>query len=230
MNALKLKDVSTNIGEEQILKDISFTLKKEQVLALTGHNGSGKSTLLKTILRTLEKRKGTIQVIDKYDQDETLIQFKQEIAYLPEEPMLMSELTILQHFQLYGMSYHIPHAVWKKRVVSYLEQFELTDKANDYPTALSKGMRQKAQAICALLPDTPVLLVDEPFVGLDVYAIDFLVNELRRKKREGTGIILSTHQLDKLQDIADDFLMLHQGEVVETGTIEEFSTILRRSE
>lgn len=230
MKALELIDVATSIGDEEILKEISFTLHKGQVLALVGHNGAGKSTLLKTILRTLEKRRGSIQAMDRYSQDNALIQFKQQLAYLPEEPILMSELTMMQHFQLYGMSYQMPHDLWKERVFAYLEQFELTDKVNEYPAVLSKGMRQKTQAICALLPDAPILLIDEPFVGLDVHAIEFLVSELKRKKAEGVAIILCTHQLDMLFDLADDFLMLHQGEITETGTIEEFSTISRRSE
>src|SRR5699024_517355 len=124
-------------------------------------NGAGKSTLMKTIIGMIDKSDGKISILETYDQDKSLLSFKKHIAYLPEEPLLLTELTVMQHFQLYGMSYDIEESVLNEQIDRYVKGFDLTTKLQEYPESLSKGMRQKAQAICALLPRVPVLLIDE---------------------------------------------------------------------
>src|SRR5699024_11591096 len=104
---LSLKDVTTAIGKKKIIHNISFTLKKGEVLALLGHNGAGKSTLMKTILGTLRKESGTIIAQETIDQDVNLERYTRCFSYLPEELLLFTELTVMQHFQLYGLSYRV---------------------------------------------------------------------------------------------------------------------------
>lgn len=226
MNVLELNNVTVQLGKKTIVRDVSFSLKEGEVLALVGHNGAGKSTLMKTIMGVLEAIEGNL-TIQAYDQKEDLLAYKQNLAYLPEEPMLLTELTVMQHFQLYGKSYEIPEAIFNKRLAEYVKGFELTTKLDDFPEALSKGMRQKVQTICSLLPDVPVLLIDEPFMGLDIYAVDYLVTLMKEKVRNGTSILLTSHQLEQVKDLADGFLLLQNGEMVSSGLIEEFETITR---
>lgn len=88
-------------------------------------------------------------------------------------------------------------------------------------------MRQKVQTICALLPEVPVLLIDEPFMGLDIYAVEFLLKTIEEKVTHGTSILLTTHQLNQLQSLADRFILLEQGKVKSEGAIEQFDTITR---
>lgn len=145
MCVLKLQNVSTNIGGTTLLDDISFTMDASSVTALVGHNGAGKSTLIKTIMGVLEKSEGTITVNGTYRQDESFLTYKQQLSYLPEEPLLMTELTAMQHFQLYGMSYALDEQVLQERIRRYAAGFELEDKLDDYPEQLSKGMRQKSK-------------------------------------------------------------------------------------
>jgi len=128
---------------------------------------------------------------------------------------------------MYAMSYDMDEAVFESSIKTLVKEFELATKLYDYPEELSKGMRQKVQTICTLLPDVPLLLVDEPFMGLDIYAMDYLVDRLREKVAGGTSILLTTHQLEHVRDLADEFILLQQGEIVEAGLIDTFSSITR---
>lgn len=224
---LQIEGVAVEIDKTRLLDDISVTINRGEVLALVGHNGAGKSTLMRTVIGMTKKVSGKISVMESFDQDEQLLSFKKQICYLPEEPLLLTELTVMQHFQLYGMSYDINSDVLQKRITRFVEGFDLTTKLDEYPESLSKGMRQKTQAICALLPDVPILLIDEPFIGLDVYAIEFLLTIIKEKVDQGTSILLTTHQLDMLKDIADHYLLLQHGKMVRYGPIETFETIKR---
>lgn len=226
---LHVQQVSTVVKNSKLLDEISFTIDQGVITALVGHNGAGKSTLMKTILGELENSDGKI-AIKAFDQDKDFISFKQHISYLPEEPFLLAELTVMQHFQLYGMSYQLDEEELMWRIDRYVTGFELQDKLHEYPESLSKGMRQKVQTICALLPDTPLILIDEPFMGLDIYAIDYLELIMKEKARYGTSILITTHQLEQVKNIADHYLMLQQGKVQEEGRITDLNTITRRME
>ncbi|HLR03477.1 MAG TPA: ABC transporter ATP-binding protein [Virgibacillus sp.] len=228
MKMLEVDGIYTEIDQKVLLEDISFSIDSGSAMALVGHNGAGKSTLIKTILGILEKSKGTITV-NNHSIDESYIPYKEHISYLPEEPLLLTELTAMQHFQLYGLSYDLPEKILGERIDRYVKGFELEGKLDVYPESLSKGMRQKVQAICAFLPDIPLLLIDEPFMGLDVYAIDYMEQLIREKIDQGTSILLTTHQLDKVKRIAGSFIMLEQGKLIEEGRMEEFNTITRSS-
>lgn len=230
MIQFRVEDVTTILDRKKIIEQISFTVDKGEVLALVGHNGAGKSTLLKTIMTMLEKESGHISILEKYDQDEQLLSFKKRIAYLPEEPMLLPELTVMQHFQLYAMSYDIPERQFRQTLDRYIKGFDLVEATDVYPDELSKGMRQKAQAICALLPEVPVLLIDEPFMGLDIYAKQYIIQLMKEKVAAGTSLVLTTHQLELLEDFADSYVTLQAGKITEYGAIAEFETITRRTD
>src|SRR5690606_14269136 len=227
-NLLIVKNLEVAIKENKLLDNISFTLSEGSVVALVGHNGAGKSTLMKTIMGIQEKNDGEIIIDEKYNQDSNYLDYKKKIAFIPEEPLLMSELTAMQHFQLYGKSYQMEEDELKRRIERYVEGFELQGKLNEYPESLSKGMRQKVQTICAMLPDVPLLLIDEPFMGLDIYAVDYFEEILREKVACGTSILLTTHQIKRVKDLADHFILLQEGEIIHKGKIAEFETIKRR--
>ncbi|WP_404451189.1 ABC transporter ATP-binding protein [Virgibacillus necropolis] len=226
---LEVNNVRVDIGENRLLDDISFYIAPGTITALVGHNGAGKSTLMKTILGIMDKSSGQIVINEKFDLNENFLACKQSISYLPEEPLLLTELTVMQHFQLYGMSYGIAEKDLLKRVDHYVRNFELNDKLNEYPESLSKGMRQKVQTICALIPDTPIMLIDEPYMGLDVYAVDYFEEVMKEKAKNGTSILLTTHQLDRVKHFADEYIMLQRGAMLSKGPIADFQTIQRRS-
>lgn len=227
MLAFEVTGVKTKVHEKVLLDNISFTLEEGEVLALVGHNGAGKSTLMKTIMNVMEKQAGNIIIQEKYDQDEDLLAFKKHISYLPEEPLLLTELTVMQHFQLYSLSYNMKEEEFTAKLAKYVDGFGLTTKLDAYPEELSKGMRQKVQTICAFLPDVPLMLIDEPFMGLDVYAVDYFLTLLKEKIGTGMSIVLTTHQLEQVKDLAHTFLLLEDGKVKSTGDISDFTTITR---
>jgi ABC-2 type transport system ATP-binding protein len=227
---LEVSNLDVAINDTKLLNNISFTLDKGSVIALVGHNGAGKSTLMKTIMGIQDKTNGEITIDGEFNLDTSYLDYKKKIAFIPEEPLLMSELTAMQHFQLYGKSYQMEEMELKKRIGKYVEGFELQGKLNEYPESLSKGMRQKVQTICAMLPDVPLLLIDEPFMGLDIYAVDYFEEILKEKLASGASILLTTHQLKRVKDIADQFIMLQEGKILHKGQISEFETIRRRSE
>ncbi|WP_431802583.1 ABC transporter ATP-binding protein [Halobacillus andaensis] len=226
-SVLTINNCHISMRDEIVLSQITFEVQQGHITALVGHNGAGKSTLIKTIIGLLEKQSGAI-AINGIDQDGDFLEYKYQFSYIPEEPLLLNELTIFQHFQLYQKSYHIPDALFIDRIQTYTEAFELLDKLDEYPESLSKGMRQKAQTICALLPEVPLLLIDEPFMGLDVYAGTYLEQLLKERRDQGTSILLTTHQLDKVHNLADDFVMLKDGRISSAGSIDHFDQLDRR--
>ncbi|WP_058305792.1 ABC transporter ATP-binding protein [Gracilibacillus massiliensis] len=225
---LELKQVTVEIGKEQILDNINIKVPQGSIVGLIGHNGAGKSTVMKTIMGWQQKKEGSI-ILNQVNQDQSFIKFKKQLSYIPEEPFLLPELTTMQHFQLYGQSYQLAEDTFTDRAIRLAEQFEIADKMDEYPESLSKGMRQKVQTICALLPDVPLLLIDEPFMGLDIHASQDLQEILIEKSRNGTSILLTSHQLDKMEEMADSYIMLHKGKVEEEGSIKEFRSLSRRN-
>ncbi|AUJ25102.1 MULTISPECIES: ABC transporter ATP-binding protein [Virgibacillus] len=228
MKTLEVVELSVEIDQNLLIDHASFMLEEGTITALVGHNGAGKSTLLKAIVGMLSKSQGKIIFNEMYHQDDDFLTCKLLLAYLPEEPMLLTELTVMQHFQLYGMSYELAKNEMNQRIKEMVKGFELSDKLNEYPESLSKGMRQKVQTICALLPDTPLLLIDEPFMGLDIYAIDYFEQLMKEKVARGTTILVTTHQLDRMKGMADNYIMLQQGKIHSQGPIDQFVTIDRR--
>nr|WP_255639813.1 ABC transporter ATP-binding protein [Aquibacillus saliphilus] len=229
VEGLQLQDVTVSIRDDVILDQISFTVRPGTVTALIGHNGSGKSTIMKTILGWQEKKEGKVS-LHHIDQDDAFLTFKRDLSYIPEEPFLLSELTIMQHFQLYGQSYQVEEFQLSERINEFIKHMEIDDKLDQYPESLSKGMRQKVQAICALLPDVSLMLIDEPFMGLDVYASDYLQEKIVEKAKMGTTILLTSHQLDRIKDFADNYIMLQQGKIVDQGPISSLPELKRRFE
>ncbi|MDL4840136.1 ABC transporter ATP-binding protein [Aquibacillus rhizosphaerae] len=227
MSGLHVKGVTVTIKEDRILDNVSFSLEPGVITALVGHNGAGKSTLMKTILGWQEKKSGII-TLSGIDQDQHFISFKQNLSYIPEEPFLLSELTSMQHFQLYGQSYQIDEQKFNQLVEYYIGELEIKDKLHEFPESLSKGMRQKVQTICALLPDVDLLLIDEPFMGLDIYASEFLEKIIKEKAKQGTAILLTSHQLERVKELANQYLMLKQGRMIDQGVIGDFNVLKRR--
>lgn len=229
MNGLKVEDVSVVINKDTILDRVSFELESGITTALIGHNGAGKSTMMKTLIGWQHKKAGHI-ILNKLSQEKDFLTYKQNISYIPEEPFLLPELTAYQHFQLYGKSYGIEEQKLTGLIDYYIKELEIADKLHEYPESLSKGMRQKVQTICALLPEVPLLLIDEPFMGLDVYAADFLQDTIRKKTSQGAMVLLTSHQLDYIQTLADRYIMLSQGRIAEQGEMNSFHELTRRSE
>lgn len=221
---LKLENVTGGYVNLPVLKKVTFEVKNGELVGLIGLNGAGKSTTINEIIGLLTPYDGRIS-IDGVTLAENLVEYRQKIGFIPETPSLYEELTLREHLETVAMAYDIDVAEAMKRATPLLEIFRLTEKLDWFPTQFSKGMKQKVMIICALIVDPSLLIVDEPFLGLDPLAINDLMTLLADEKKKGTSILMSTHVLDSAEKMCDRFVILHKGEVRAQGTLTELREV-----
>lgn len=191
-----------------------------ELVGLIGLNGAGKSTTIKEIIGLLTPYQGTIALdgLQLQGQAET---YRKKIGFIPETPSLYEELTLKEHLEIVALAYDLDlEQVWE-RVERYLKIFRLDQKLDWFPVQFSKGMKQKVMIICALMVEPSLLIVDEPFLGLDPLAIQDLIDLLDEEKARGASILMSTHVLDSAEKMCDRFVVLHQGRIRAAGTLQE---------
>ncbi len=195
-------------------------MPNNQVVGLIGLNGAGKSTTIKHIIGLLTPQKGTI-TLDGVTLQSNPDQYRQKVAYVPETPVLYPELTLKEHLELTMMAYDLNvEETWVK-ANALLKRFRLDNKLDWFPVHFSKGMRQKVMIVNAFMTNADLFIIDEPFTGLDPLAIHDLLEIIAEKKAQGAAILMSTHILATAQQYADSFVLLNQGRVRTTGTLEE---------
>ena len=148
-------------------------------------------------------------------------EYKQQIAYVPETPILYDELTLREHLELTMNAYGLDHEAAWQRAHKLLKLFRLDNKLDWFPANFSKGMKQKVMICCAFMTNAKLLIVDEPFYGLDPLAVHDLLKLIEQKKKEGVAVLMSTHVLDTAQRYCDRFVLLANGQVRAHGTLAE---------
>lgn len=217
---LKLENITGGYVNIPVLKNVSFTVNDGELVGLIGLNGAGKSTTINEIIGLLTPYEGKV-TIDGISLSEELFLYRQKIGYIPETPNLYEELTLREHIETVAMAYDISIEDIMERANPLLKLFRLSDRLEWFPTQFSKGMKQKVMIICALIVHPSLLIVDEPFLGLDPVAINDFISLLEAEKAKGTSILMSTHVLDSAEKMCDKFVILHQGQVRAQGTLEE---------
>lgn len=215
---LIVKEVTGGYSQIPVLKNVSFTVPDQKIVGLIGLNGAGKSTTIKHIIGLLKPKKGTITlngVSFITDQQKYL----QQIAYVPERPVLYPELTLQEHIDLTIMAYALDHDQAWQRAKKLLQRFRLANKLAWFPTEFSKGMQQKVMIVCAFMTNAKLFIIDEPFTGLDPLAMHDLLTIVSDKKKAGASILMSTHILATAQQYADEFVLLNHGQVQATGNL-----------
>lgn len=206
--------------QRPVLHDVSFDIKSGELVGLVGLNGAGKSTTIKHILGLLEPFGGEVRIAGrtlKEDQQAC----RQKMAYVPELPELYEQMTLEEHLQLTAMAYHLDRQTYQERSKQLLELFHMEKRLHWFPVHFSKGMRQKVMIMCAFLAHPALYIVDEPFVGLDPLGIQSLLDLMVAMKKEGAGILMSTHILSTAEQYCDRFIILQDGKIVVQGTMEE---------
>lgn len=217
---LEVKNITGGYVNIPVLKDVSFTVGKGELVGLIGLNGAGKSTTIKQIIGLLSPYKGQI-LIDGQSLAQDVEVYRKKIGFIPETPSLYEELTLKEHLEVVAMAYDIPWKEAWERGENLLKLFRLSEKLDWFPVQFSKGMKQKVMIICALIVNPSLLIVDEPFLGLDPLAIADLIALLEEEKSKGTSILMSTHVLDSAEKMCDRFVILHHGQVYAEGTLSE---------
>ncbi|MFD1037668.1 ABC transporter ATP-binding protein [Virgibacillus byunsanensis] len=205
---------------KNVLHGISFDVYPNEIVALIGLNGAGKSTTIKHIIGLMQAKKGIISINGKTFH-ENVTAYRNQLAYIPEMPILYDELTLHEHLRLTAMAYDIPRDVFEKRLPPLLKEFRMEKKLNWFPVHFSKGMRQKVMIMCAFLIEPPLYIVDEPFVGLDPLGIQSYLQLMDEMKRNGSGVLMSTHILATAERYCDRFVIIHDGTIRAVGTLEE---------
>lgn len=212
---LTVTNLIKKYGKQNAVDDISFHLDGGEVVGLLGPNGAGKSTTMKCIVGLLRKTSGKITI---GGHDHLSMEAKRFFSYIPETPYVYDLLTIYEHMQFVAQAYGVKE--WKPRAQELLEMYELDDKQKKLGRDLSKGMRQKVSICCALLPDPQLLFFDEPMIGLDPKAIKNTKQVFRNLKEAGKTILVSTHLIDSVENIADRVMIMKDGKIIGNDTIE----------
>lgn len=220
MTILKVSNVSGGYTRKPVIKDLSFSIEKGELVGLIGLNGAGKSTTIKHIIGTLLPREGEIR-LNGVTLQEDMEAYRGSFSYIPETPVLYEELTLKEHLALTAMAYGIDEKTLEERSGKLLKEFRMEKRLSWFPSHFSKGMRQKVMIMCAFLVNPSLYIIDEPFVGLDPLGIQSLLDQMDAKKREGASILMSTHILSTAERYCDRIILLHEGRVRAQGTMDD---------
>ncbi len=200
------------------VKGLTFTVQPGQVLGLVGPNGAGKTTTLRALCGIIPPTRGALR-IGGHDVQKEAVSAKRLLAYVPDDPKLFDLLTVWEHFRYYAGAYEV-HG-WEDVASDLLRSFELEEKRNALGAELSRGMRQKLAVCCAYLHKPKALLLDEPLTGVDPHGIRTTKDSIREYAAGGGAIIMSSHILDLVEDLCSHLLILHRGECLYVGTLDE---------
>ncbi|KGR82857.1 ABC transporter ATP-binding protein [Lysinibacillus odysseyi] len=220
MTILQVSNVSGGYTRKPVIKDLSFSIEKGELVGLIGLNGAGKSTTIKHIIGTLLPREGEIR-LNGVTLQEDMEAYRGSFSYIPETPVLYEELTLKEHLALTAMAYGIDEKTLEERSEKLLKEFRMEKRLTWFPSHFSKGMRQKVMIMCAFLVNPNLYIIDEPFVGLDPLGIQSLLDQMDAKKREGASILMSTHILSTAERYCDRIILLHEGRVRAQGTMDD---------
>lgn len=207
-------------GGKTAVQDLSLEVQAGQIVGFIGHNGAGKSTTLRAVAGILPFETGTITV-DGHDIRTQPVQAKQVMAFLPDNPDLYEFMTGIKFLNFVADLYGIPAAERTSRIQQYADAYELTDALGSAIDSYSHGMKQKLALISALIRRPRLLILDEPFVGLDPKASHLLKQQLRELCAEGGAVLFSTHVLEVAEKLCDRIAIIRQGQLVASGATAE---------
>jgi ABC-2 type transport system ATP-binding protein len=214
-------------GDFEAVRDLSFTVRSGDVLGLVGPNGAGKTTTLRCIAGIIPPSDGRVSIAG-HDLATDVIRAKRSLAFFSDEPRLFEYLTVRQHLafvaRIYGVADH------EGLAEPLLEEFEIADKADDLPSKLSRGMKQKLAIACGLLHSPKVLFFDEPLTGLDPLGIRRMKKSIVQRAQSGCAVVLSSHLLHLLEEVCTHVLILKRGAKIANGTLGEVAAQFSRGE
>ncbi|MBQ7541403.1 MAG: ABC transporter ATP-binding protein [Clostridia bacterium] len=217
---LNIEHLTKRFGEKKAVDDLSLHISPGEIYGFIGHNGAGKTTTLKSVVGILQFDEGTITVCGHSVKDDPLT-CKRELAYIPDNPDLYDFMSGVKYLNFVADVFAIPADVRKERIRKYAELFELTGDLAEPISAYSHGMKQKLAVIAAWMHEPKLIVMDEPFVGLDPKA-SHLLKEMMREHCDGGGaIFFSTHVLEVAEKLCDKVAIIKQGRLVKVGTMEE---------
>ena len=218
---LEIKGLTkTYPGGKKALEDVNISIADGEIFGFIGHNGAGKTTTIKSVVGILTYDSGSIEINGMNIKDKSM-ECKQITAYIPDNPDLYEMLTGIQYLNFISDIYKIDKNNRVDLITKYSDMFEITNNLGDSISTYSHGMKQKLALISALIRKPKLLILDEPFVGLDPKA-SFLVKETMKELcNKGTSIFFSTHVLEVAEKLCDKIAIIKNGKIIATGTVEE---------
>lgn len=217
---LRIEHYTKRFGDTVAVHDLSLHIAKGEIYGFIGHNGAGKTTTLKACAGILAPDEGEIY-IDGISIRQDPLAVKKIIAYLPDDPQLYPFLTGIKYLNFIADIFAIPSDVRSARIAELAEKFQLTDALAQQISGYSHGMKQRLALIAAFMHAPRLILMDEPFVGLDPQASHLLKEMMREHCDRGGAIFFSTHVLDVAERLCDKIAIIQHGELLRAGTTEE---------
>lgn len=217
---IEIKNVTKKYGDNVALKNVSFTVDDGEIFAFIGHNGAGKTTLIKAIVGIHTFDEGDILINGKSITKDP-IECKKEMAFVPDNPELYEHMKAIDFINFICDIYEVPQDVRKENITKYAKMFEMEDNLNDTIDSFSHGMKQKIALISALAHNPKVLIMDEPFVGLDPKAVFDVKEVMNKMVDDGKIIFFSTHILDVAEKLCSRVAIIKKGELLKVGSMKE---------
>lgn len=217
---IEIKNYSKSYSGKKVVDNISFTVGNGEIFGFIGHNGAGKTTTIKSIVGILNFEEGDI-LINGTSIKQKPIECKKQIAYVPDNPDIYDNLKGIEYLNFIADIFEISKDVRLNRFKKYSDMFGMTRFLGDEISTYSHGMKQKLVIISALIHDPKVLVLDEPFVGLDPKAVFDLKEVMKELCSSGTSVFFSTHILDVAEKLCDKVAIIKSGKIVKIGSMDE---------
>lgn len=221
MSILDIKNFSKSYGgEKKAAEDVNLAIEAGDIFGFIGHNGAGKSTTIKAVVGVLNFEEGDI-FIDGHSVKSEPMECKKITAYIPDNPDIYEHLTGIQYLNFVADIFGIDAKTREERIKKYGDDFEITSALGDMISSYSHGMKQKVAIISALIHEPKLLVLDEPFVGLDPKATLTLKKIMHDMCEKGSAVFFSTHVLDVAQKLCNKIAIIKQGHIIASGQMEE---------
>ena len=217
---VEIKGLCKSYDNKRVVDNLDLTINDGEIYGFIGHNGAGKTTTIKCLIGILSFESGEI-LIDGLSIKDKPIECKRKIAYIPDNPDLYNYMSGIDYLNFIGDVFNVANDERVKRIDKYAGIFELTDSLANPISSYSHGMRQKLAIIAAWLHEPDLIVMDEPFVGLDPKASHDLKMMMREFCDRGGSIFFSTHVLEVAEKLCDKVAIIKQGELIKSGTMEE---------
>ena len=216
MHILSIQDVVKQYKNHRAVDGVSFDMKKGTIFGMLGPNGAGKTSLIRIITSITGADEGQVLLDGVQVNQKTT----ERIGYMPEERGLYKKMKVGEHLIYLALLKGLSKQEAKKKIAYWLERFEIESWKDKKVQELSKGMQQKVQFIATVLHEPPLIILDEPFSGLDPVNTNIIKEEIRRLNDKGASIIFSTHRMESVEEICEDIVMINQGKIAITGNVQ----------
>jgi ABC-2 type transport system ATP-binding protein len=214
---LTVRGIGRSFGDHRVLDEVSFDVRPGRMTGFLGANGSGKTTTMRIVLGVLAAHGGSVSWQGQVITPQT----KPHFGYMPEERGLYPKMKVREQITWLGRLHGVERTVAQRNADQLLDDLELTDRANDRLEQLSLGNQQRVQIAAALVHDPDVLILDEPFSGLDPIAVETVLDVLRKRAASGVPVLFSSQQLAIVERLCDDVVIISKGRIAASGSREE---------